>query len=262
MNTEIHGAQVNALKIANTLCNELVARNDLPRFFAQILGERKAGIQINRYEYLLDNIYPIVYQHLLVDAPLSEDTLIESAKIIGVQMNGIVARASEAVAQQLVRTKQWEELYATIQPIQGLQKTPWDTNNTDIVEDAVHFVTQLVYVNCSSPISPDNATKWLDHFAQKSFGLIRDTTENSNYVYGKSKKFATKLMRSDFLAQSHMLYAKQLFAQMAQQLEASRNLVARHSGWSNIIGVASPSSEEILEAGRSEQYSSSKMNQR
>lgn len=263
MNTEIQNAQVNALKITDTLCNELVNRNDIQLFFAQILGERKAGVQINRYEYLLDNIYPIVYQHLIVDAPLSEDTLVESAKILGTQMNGVLARASEAVAKELVRTEQWQTLYDSIQPLQGLKKTPWDLQNLEVVDDAVHFVTQLVYVNCSAPISPDNATKWLDHFVQKSFGLTKNSPTNSNHVYSKSKIFATKVMKNGFMDQSHTLYARQLFAQIAQQLEISRNLIARHSVWPNMVVVSTaPSTQGVAETEGQVDHSSPKMNQR
>ena len=249
----MQNAQVNALKIADGLCNELVNRNDIQLFFSQILGERKARSQINRYEYLLENIYPVVYRHLLIDAPLSEDTLVESAKILVSHINGIVERASEAVAQELVKTEQWEMLYDTIQPMQSLKKTPWDINNPDLVDDAVHFVKQLVYVNCSSSISQDNATKWVDHFAQKSFGLIKNNTTNSNHMLSKSKTFATKVMKNGFLDQSHILYSKQLFAQIAHQLEMSRNLVARHSRWNHAVGVpASIPTEDVLADGHAD----------
>lgn len=263
MNTEIQNAQVNALKIADMCCNELVDRKDIQLFFAQILGERKASVQINRYEYLLDNIYPIVYQHLLVDAPLSEDALVESAKIVSTQMNGAVARASEAVAKELVSTEQWQALYDTIQPMQGLKKTPWDLQNLKIVDDAVHFVARLVHVNCSSPISPDNATKWVDHFAQKSFGLTFNTTTDSNHVYSKSKTFATKVMKNGFMDQSHALYARQLFAQIAQQLQTSRNLIARHCAWPNVVVASdSASTKDVCETQGQDDHPFFKMNHR
>lgn len=262
MNTEIQNAQVNALKISDSLCNELINRSDIQLFFAQILGERKAKSQINRYEYLLDQVYPVVYQHLLSDAPLSEETLVESAKIVGTHMNGIVARASEAVAKDLVQTEQWEALYETIQPMQGLKKTPWDIHNLEIVEDAVHFVKNLVYVNCSSSISQDNATKWVDDFAQQSFGLIKNNSANSNHVYSKSKTFATKVMRSGFMDQAHILYAKHLIAQIAHQLEISRDLVARHSKWHTTIGVSPSTNENVSEQVKNSDHSASKMNHR
>lgn len=237
MNTDLQGAQVNALKLADTFSTELANRNDLQLFFAQVVGARKSSLQINRHEYLLNKIYPIVYQHMIADAPLSEDALVEGAKIVAAQINGIVVRASESAAQDLVKTPQWEEAYKSIHPMDGLRKTPWDLQNPEVVEDAVYFVARLVYVNCSSSISPDNANKWSEHFVQKSFGLIANNNSNSNLAYTKSKGFAAKLMKSGWLEDFSKVYEKHLFAQITQSLEASRNLVATHTQSLNVNGL-------------------------
>lgn len=260
MNTDLQSAQVNALKIADTLSTELATRADLKLFFAQTMGERKSNLQLNRYEYLLNKIYPIVYQHMIADTQLYEDTLFESAKIVAAQINGVVLRASEAAAQELVKTPQWEELYNSISPIQGLKKTPWDLNNSDLVDDAVYFVAQLVHVNGYSSICPDNANKWLDHFSQKSFGLINTNSTNSQ-AYAKSKGFATKVIKSGWLEHFPAVYEKHLFAQIAQQLEASRDLVVRHTQTSSTI-VKVQEQEDTSQNNNQAPAFSAKMNHR
>lgn len=239
MTVDIKFAQVNALKISDTLCHELIKGPSLTQFFIFTLGERNARVTLNRYEYMLDKIYPIVYQHLTADTLLDEETLAESAKMLLPHVSNIIDRTCEDVAKELVKTSEWERLYKTITPLPRMTKEQWGVGHTKLHDDAVFFVSHLVRINCTCDIRKARVNDWYSGFCQKSFGLDVETAENSNATFEKAGLFKVQLDKTSFVGDGMLLWGEAFFQRLTQQLQSSRDLIARHSAWPT-IEVAAP----------------------
>ena len=263
MSLDIKFAQVNALKISDALCHELISGTKLAHFFAFTLGERNGRVDLNRYEYMLDKIYPIVYQHLTADTPLDEETLAESAKLLLPHVSNIIDRTCEDVAKHMVKTWEWERLYNTITPLPGVTKQAWDIGHTKLYDDAVCFVSHLVRTNCTCEIRNARVSDWYSGFCQKSFGLDVETPENSNATFEKANIFKGELDKTSFVGDGILLWGEAFFQRLTQQLQSSRDLIARHSAWPT-IEVAAPQERPTDQKGELEISAPStlKMNRR
>lgn len=245
MTTDVKFAQVNALKISDTMCHDLIKPSYLANFFATALGERKGRNNFNRYEYVLDKIYPVVYQHLTADISLDEETLVESAKLLIPNLSYVIGRTCEDVAEQLVNTPEWEALYATIVPLPEFKKIPWDRHNTELYDDAVVVLAQLVLVHCSKDLQNAPVNDWYSTFNQKSFGLNSETPEASNSVFQKAGVFKTNVNNTSLMTAAMAMWEQCFLNQLAHSLQSSRNLVARHSAWPTSVAVASAPEPEM-----------------
>lgn len=224
MNKDIQSARVNALKISDKLTTSLMALQ-INKFLAHVLGERRSQITSNRYEYIIDKMYPVVYQHMTVDSELSEDVLLTVAENMLPHMYSVFTKACERAAETLVVKPEWNPLFECIAPYANGRKGDWDASTNELRSDCIYLLGVLVQKHCQTPVSSENSHEWNSVLEQKSLGL------SSANTYEKSKTFGYYLAKNEFLTYAYDALTDAIFNEVAAYLQRSREMVLRHASW-------------------------------